>query len=123
MLVICQANVLAKSLCGIYAQGLDYFTTLLVKEKKQKRTKIRELIREWDAMLRIAFGRKNKTLAAEFQNKKVKEIIERNYKTHCAINNQDIPMEFDITTLIDEALSEVSMSDSRARQMDIGNSR
>jgi len=74
---------------------------------------------EWDAMLRIAFGRKNKTLSAEFQNKKVKEIIERNYKTHCAISNRDIPMEFNIGQLIDEALSEVSMSDSRARQMDI----
>merc|ERR1711892_955562 len=26
---------------------------------------------EWDAMLRIAFGRKNRTLSAEFNNKKV----------------------------------------------------
>jgi len=74
---------------------------------------------EWDAMLRIAFGRKNKTLAAEFKNKKILEIIEKNYRTHCAINNLGIPMEFKMTELIDESLSEVNMADARARQMDI----
>ena len=56
-------------------------------------------------MLRIAFGRKNKTLAAEFKNKKILEIIEKNYRTHCAINNLGIPMEFKMTDLIDESLS------------------
>lgn len=71
-------------------------------------------------MLRIAFGRKNKTLAAEFKNKKILEIIEKNYRTHCAINNLGIPMEFKMTELIDESLSEVNMADARARQMDIG---
>ena len=71
-------------------------------------------------MLRIAFGRKNRTLSAEFNNKKVKEIIEKNYRTHCAINNLAVKMELNMSELIDAALAEVSMSDARARQMDIG---
>merc|ERR1711892_914078 len=75
---------------------------------------------EWDAMLRIAFGRKNRTLSAEFNNKKVKEVIEKNYRTHCAINNLAVKMDLNMSELIDVALGEVNMSDSRARQMDIG---
>ena len=71
-------------------------------------------------MLRIAFGRKNRTLSAEFNNKKVKEIIEKNYRTHCAINNLAVKMDLNMSELIDAALAEVSMSDARARQMDIG---
>jgi len=74
---------------------------------------------EWDAMLRIAFGRKNRTLSAEFNNKKVKEVIEKNYRTHCAINNLAVKMDLNMSELIDAALGEVNMSDSRARQMDI----
>merc|ERR1711935_1082115 len=59
---------------------------------------------EWDAMLRIAFGRKNRTLSAEFNNKKVKEVIEKNYRTHCAINNLAVKMDLNMSELIDAAL-------------------
>ena len=72
-------------------------------------------------MLRIAFGRKNKTLAAEFKNKKIMEILEKNYRTHCSVTNTPIPMEFELGKVIDEALDDVSMREKRARQMDIGN--
>ena len=71
-------------------------------------------------MLRIAFGRKNKTLASEFKNKKILEILLKNYRTHCSVNNIPIPMEFDLGGLIDQALQEVDMREKRARQMDIG---
>jgi 18S rRNA (adenine1779-N6/adenine1780-N6)-dimethyltransferase len=71
-------------------------------------------------MLRIAFGRKNKTLAAEFKNKKILQILEKNYRTHCSITNKPIPMEWDgLGDVIQEALDDVTMSDKRARQMDI----
>jgi 18S rRNA (adenine1779-N6/adenine1780-N6)-dimethyltransferase len=75
---------------------------------------------EWDAMLRIAFARKNKTLSAEFKNKKVVEILEKNYRTHCSVNNQPIGMDFDMVNLIDESLKDNDMNEKRARQMDIG---
>ena len=72
-------------------------------------------------MLRIAFGRKNKTLAAEFKNKKILQILEKNYRTHCSITNKPIPMEWNgLGDVIQEALDDVPMSDKRARQMDIG---
>lgn len=71
-------------------------------------------------MLRIAFARKNKTLSAEFKNKKVVEILEKNYRTHCSVNNQPIGMDFDMVNLIDESLKDNDMNEKRARQMDIG---
>ena len=75
-------------------------------------------------MLRIAFGRKNKTLAAEFKNKKILAILEKNYRTHCSITNTPIPMEWNgLGDVIQEALDDVTMSDKRARQMDIGTNR
>jgi len=70
-------------------------------------------------MLRIAFARKNKTLSAEFKNKKVVEILEKNYRTHCSVNNQPIGMDLDMVKLIDESLKDNDMNEKRARQMDI----
>jgi 18S rRNA (adenine1779-N6/adenine1780-N6)-dimethyltransferase len=42
---------------------------------------------EWDGMIRLCFGRKNKTLAAIFKQKSVISMLEKNYKTYCALNN------------------------------------
>lgn len=74
---------------------------------------------EWDAMLRICFGRKNKIMSAEFKNKKVVETLEKNYQTHCSLNDKEIPMDFDMKSLIDEALLESKSGEKRARQMDL----
>ena len=71
-------------------------------------------------MLRIAFGRKNKIMSAEFKNKKVIESLEKNYQTHCSLQNKAIPMEFDFKNLVHEALVSCEMLEKRARQMDIG---
>ena len=71
-------------------------------------------------MLRICFGRKNKIMSAEFKNKKVVETLEKNYQTHCSLNDKEIPMDFDFKSLIDEALSESKSGEKRARQMDLG---
>ena len=71
-------------------------------------------------MLRICFGRKNKIMSAEFKNKKVVETLEKNYQTHCSLNNKEIPMDFDFKSLLDAALMESKSGEKRARQMDLG---
>lgn len=43
---------------------------------------------EWDGLTRIAFVRKNKTLSAAFKQTSVCELMEKNYKIHCSLNNQ-----------------------------------
>jgi 18S rRNA (adenine1779-N6/adenine1780-N6)-dimethyltransferase len=42
---------------------------------------------EWDGLVRICFGRKNKTLRALFLVSSVVEVLEKNYSTYCALNN------------------------------------
>lgn len=42
---------------------------------------------EWDGLTRIAFLRKNKTLAAAFKTNSVMEMLEKNYKLHLSLNN------------------------------------
>ncbi|KAJ2902073.1 dimethyladenosine transferase [Zalerion maritima] len=46
---------------------------------------------EWDGLLRICFGRKNKKLSANFGTKEVLSILERNYRSWCSLNN--IPVD------------------------------
>jgi 18S rRNA (adenine1779-N6/adenine1780-N6)-dimethyltransferase len=63
---------------------------------------------EWDGLLRICFGRKNKTLRASFFGPRdLIDLLEMNYKTYCAQNNiilddgpvnsetQDVEMDID----------------------------
>lgn len=42
---------------------------------------------EWDGLTRIAFLRKNKTLAAAFKQTTVQTSLEQNFKLHCSLNN------------------------------------
>ncbi|KAJ0119213.1 dimethyladenosine transferase [Diaporthe amygdali] len=46
---------------------------------------------EFDGLLRIVFSRKNKTVRASFSTKEVLAMIEKNYRTWCAIN--DVPVD------------------------------
>ena len=41
--------------------------------------------KEWDGLVRLCFGRKNKTLGGIFRAKSVLELIEANYKTYAAL--------------------------------------
>lgn len=41
---------------------------------------------EWDGLARMCFSRKNRTLNAIFTNKKVVALLEKNYKTFCALS-------------------------------------
>lgn len=43
--------------------------------------------KEWDGLTRIAFVRKNKTLAAAFKQTAVTTMLEKNYKLHCSLKN------------------------------------
>lgn len=42
---------------------------------------------EWDGLTRIAFQRKNKTLAATFKHTSVLTQLLQNYRLHCSLNN------------------------------------
>lgn len=45
---------------------------------------------EFDGLLRIVFSRKNKTIRASFGTKEVLALVERNYRTWCALNSVDV---------------------------------
>jgi 18S rRNA (adenine1779-N6/adenine1780-N6)-dimethyltransferase len=40
---------------------------------------------EWDGLVRLCFTRKNKTLSAVFRNRKVLDVLARNYATFQAL--------------------------------------
>jgi 18S rRNA (adenine1779-N6/adenine1780-N6)-dimethyltransferase len=74
---------------------------------------------EWDGLTRIAFLRKNKTLAAEFKHTSVLTSLDQNYRLQCSINNVDVPKDFDIKSKIEEILTTIEADKLRARTMDI----
>ena len=73
---------------------------------------------EWDGLLRIVFARKNKTLGAQFKNKSCLDMLEKNYRVHCSMNNKTIPADFDMKNMMTELLSENNLDQKRARNMD-----
>lgn len=44
--------------------------------------------REWDGLIRVCFGRKNKTLSSIFRQRKVLAILEKNFETFQSIAAQ-----------------------------------
>ncbi|XP_027234699.1 dimethyladenosine transferase [Penaeus vannamei] len=73
---------------------------------------------EWDGLLRIAFVRKNKTLASAFKQASVIQTLEKNYKTWCSVHEKKIPDDFDIKAKVEDILAEGDFDKKRARQMD-----
>ncbi|KAJ3057800.1 dimethyladenosine transferase, partial [Rhizoclosmatium hyalinum] len=73
---------------------------------------------EWDGLLRILFGRKNKTVSATFKNQSTLDMLEHNYKTVCAVKGVDVPMDFNVKDAVQAVLDSVGMSESRAAKMD-----
>ena len=73
---------------------------------------------EFDGLVRICFLRKNKTLAANFKTTSVLEMLETNFKTFCAINEEMISEDFDIKTKVLGVLEAVGLSEQRASKMD-----
>ncbi|XP_055344079.1 probable dimethyladenosine transferase [Paramacrobiotus metropolitanus] len=75
--------------------------------------------KEWDGLVRIAFVRKNKTLAAEFKAKTALEVMDRNYRIHCSQHNLPLPPDFDIRGKVDEILQKSGFAQKRSRNMDV----
>ncbi|XP_008485420.1 probable dimethyladenosine transferase, partial [Diaphorina citri] len=44
--------------------------------------------KQWDGLTRIAFVRKNKTLSSSFKQSAVLAMLEKNYRTQCALSNR-----------------------------------
>jgi len=74
---------------------------------------------EWDGLTRIAFLRKNKTLAAAFKQTSVLTALEQNYKLQCSLNNRPMPESFNIKDAIETVLTGLKADQMRARTMDI----
>lgn len=74
---------------------------------------------EWDGLTRIAFNRKNKQLGSEFKSKHVLELLEKNFRIHCSINNKPMPERFDIKESVQKILEKNAFAEKRARSLDI----
>ncbi|KAG7210399.1 hypothetical protein KM043_011931 [Ampulex compressa] len=74
---------------------------------------------EWDGLTRIAFIRKNRTLAAAFKQTTVTTMLEKNYKLHCSLNNKSVPENFDIIEMVTGILKKAEAETKRARTMDV----
>ncbi|XP_043919757.1 probable dimethyladenosine transferase isoform X3 [Protopterus annectens] len=81
--------------------------------------RVDHLMKEWDGLVRIAFVRKNKTLAAAFKSSAVEQLLEKNYRIHCSLHNIPIPEDFNISEKIMKVLQDSGFSENRARSMDI----
>lgn len=71
---------------------------------------------EWDGLVRLCFSRKNKTLGAIFKIKSVIELLEKNYKTHCALNNLPVS-ETPIKEVCAKILSDNQFTEQRSSKM------
>ncbi|CAI4039019.1 hypothetical protein SMKI_06G3710 [Saccharomyces mikatae IFO 1815] len=78
---------------------------------------------EWDGLLRIVFVRKNRTISAGFKSTTVMDILEKNYKTFLAMNNEMVDdtkgsMHDLIKEKISTVLKETDLGDKRAGKCD-----
>ncbi|PSR98940.1 dimethyladenosine transferase [Coniella lustricola] len=69
---------------------------------------------EFDGLLRIVFSRKNKTVRASFGTKEVLALIERNYRTWCALNNVVVD-----ETIVEHGEGEGEMDEEEEEGMDV----
>lgn len=69
---------------------------------------------EFDGLLRIVFSRKNKTVRASFGTKEVLALIEKNYRTWCALNS--VPVDEGVV----EGGDEVEMDDDDVEDEEMG---
>ncbi|KAF9970969.1 Dimethyladenosine transferase [Actinomortierella ambigua] len=74
--------------------------------------------KEWDGLMRIVFGRKNKTISANFKTDTVEEMLENNYKTFCATHDRMIEDPLNIRAKIHGILERVGVAEERAAKMD-----
>ncbi|CAO3636623.1 unnamed protein product [Cunninghamella echinulata] len=75
--------------------------------------------KEFDGLLRIVFVRKHKTLAANFKQTTVLNMLEQNYKTYCSAHEMMVDSDFDIKKMVLDLLESLNMSTSRAAKLDL----
>ncbi|PNP43381.1 hypothetical protein TGAMA5MH_04838 [Trichoderma gamsii] len=72
---------------------------------------------EWDGLLRVCFVRKNKTLRASWLGtKEVLAMVERNYRTWCAMNG--VPIDESVVEGAEEEEDDMEMDDGGAAAND-----
>lgn len=75
---------------------------------------------EWDGLVRLCFGRKNKTLGAIFKQDNVLKLLEENYKTFCALNNIAVPTPmFSMKEKVMNILTTSEFAEKRSSKLDI----
>jgi len=74
--------------------------------------------REWDGLMRICFGRKNKVLRASFGNKDCIKTLEENYKTYCALTGSE-PVKTPFKEHVMSALQALDLLEQRAIKIDL----
>jgi len=72
---------------------------------------------EWDGMIRLLFQRRNKTIRASFNTKKVIALVEQNYKTLCSLQNKS-PSK-DIKSELFQFLETSGMGSKRSSKLSI----
>jgi len=76
--------------------------------------------KEWDGLVRVCFGRKNKTLGAIFKQDNVIDLLTENFKTVCALQNIPLPNPLPpMKDKIMDVLDKNGFSDQRSSKMDI----
>lgn len=73
---------------------------------------------EWDGLVRLCFGRKNKTLNAIFNTKLVLKMMADNLKTHCALVGAPLP-ETPIKEIVAGVLASVGFEEARSAKLDL----
>ncbi|KAI0351682.1 rRNA adenine dimethylase [Trametes cingulata] len=74
---------------------------------------------EFDGLGRIIFGRRNKTVHANFMAKGVMEMLESNWKTWASVNNVMIEDDTNFKKKVEQVLEDTGFAESRAAKMDL----
>mmetsp|Transcript_4673 Transcript_4673/g.7235 ORF Transcript_4673/g.7235 Transcript_4673/m.7235 type:complete len:319 (+) Transcript_4673:117-1073(+) len=77
---------------------------------------------EWDGLIRLCFGRKNKTLGAIFRQTTVLELLKKNYATYCSLHGLPFDSEQDNSSTKEKVmgiLTEGGYAEKRSAKMDI----
>ncbi|KAI6145894.1 S-adenosyl-L-methionine-dependent methyltransferase [Pisolithus tinctorius] len=74
---------------------------------------------EFDGLGRIVFSRRNKTVHASFTAKGVMEMLEKNWRTWCSLQNKMITDDANIKEIVANVLNSTGYSDQRAAKMTV----
>lgn len=74
---------------------------------------------EWDGLVRVAFGRKNKTLSGIFRQKSVVQMLEQNHRTFLSMQGGAAQPIEDMKHAVMELLDRLELGDKRASKLDV----